>query len=100
MNSLEILLLQALELCREGKCDHITEEELAALSEIIHKPETMGREEAARFLGLSLSKFHKYRGLGLIPPPRKRKGFKELEYLVSDLRKCLPDIRLQEKDTH
>lgn len=100
MNSLEIILTHALNLCREGKCDHITEEELIILSEIIHKPETMGREDAAKYLGLSLNKFHEFRDAGIIPEPRKRKGFKEKEYYTSDLRNALGIIKLQEFKIH
>jgi len=100
LESLETLLTQALILCKEGKCDHITEEELNILSGIIHKPDTLCREEAAKYLGISLAKFYKYRELGIILPPKKRKGFKELEYLISDLNKSLAIIQLQEEDTH
>ena len=60
----------------------------------------MGREEAAKFLGVSLNKFHELRDAGLIPEPRKRKGFKEKEYYLSDLTKYLNDNKLTDDKIH
>ena len=96
MDVLEILLTEALNLCKEGRCKHITSEELSALANIIHKPEAIGREDAAKYLGISLSKFHKLKEIGIILEPKKRKGFKEKEYYLSDLHKSLEIIK--EKD--
>ena len=93
MKALEVLLIEALEMCRKGYCDHITPEELEMLSEVIYKPETVGREEAAKYLGISLNKFHKLKDDGVILEPRKRKGFKEKEYYLSDLHKSLEIIK-------
>jgi len=94
MDGLEFILTEALDLCKKGKCKYITPEELIILTEIVHKPETMGREDAAKYLGLSLNKFHELRSSGVIPEPRKRKGFKEKEYYTSDLRKYLEANKL------
>jgi hypothetical protein len=94
MDGLEFLLTEALDLCRKGKCKYITSTELIMLTEIIHKPETMGREDAAKYLGISLNKFHELRTAGLIAEPRKRKGFKEKEYYTSDLCKYLETNKL------
>lgn len=63
-------------------------EELEEISALIHRPESVGREYAARFLGISLSRFHELRDLGEIPEPKKRKGFKEKEYYMTDLKLC------------
>lgn len=93
INSLEILLVEALRLCRDGKCNNITPEELLMLSEMINKPETVGREDAAKYLGVSLNKFHRLRESGIIQEPRKRKGFKEKEYYLLDLHKSLETIK-------
>ena len=76
--------------------EDITSKELEQISTIIHRPITVGREAAAQFLGLSLNKFHELRDKGLIPPPKKRKGFKEKEYYMSDLCKYLESLKLQE----
>lgn len=93
MNSLERLLIEALDMCRSGKCDYITPDELDILSSIMHRPETVGREEAAKYLGISLNKFHKLKDNGVILEPRKKKGFKEKEYYLSDLSKSLEIIK-------
>ena len=87
MEYLRKLLLKALEMLDAGECDHITPEELAMLAEIIHRPVSVGREDAARFLGISLNKFHELRDSGDIPAPRKVKGQKEKLYYMSDLKK-------------
>ena len=79
----------------EEEFEELTLEELEQISTLIHRPETMGREAAARFLGLSLNRFHELRDLGEIPEPRKRKGFKEKEYYSSDLRICKKRIKSQ-----
>lgn len=71
-----------------GECDHITAEQLAMISEIVHAPQSMGREDAAKYLGVSLNRFHELRDQGVIPPARSRKGFKEKEYFVCDLKKA------------
>lgn len=78
-----------------GEFEDLTNEELEQISILIHRPEVLGREEAAKFLGISLNRFHELRNLGVIPPPRKRKGFKEMAYYMSDLRKCLKIIQLE-----
>ena len=88
MDVLKALLQKAIEMVDNGECDHITPEELAVLSEIIHRPQTMGREDAARFLGISLNKFHELRDCGIIPEPRKVKGQKEKLYYMCDLKKA------------
>ena len=95
MNSLESILLEALDLCRKGECNYITPEELDILNNMIHKPETVSREDAAKYLGISLSKFHKLKDIGIILEPKKRRGFKEKEYYLSDLHKSLEIIKEQ-----
>ena len=95
-----MFLVEALTMCRSGNCDNITPQELEMLSEMIHKPETVGREDAAKFLGVSLTKFHELKDSGVIKEPRKRKGFKEKEYYLSDLRKSLEIIKLNDEKIH
>ena len=97
MKILEKLLIKALEMCRNGDCDHITPEELEVLSNIVNKPITMGREDAAKHLGISLNRLHELRELGVLKSPRKRRGFKEKEYYLSDLNKCLEELKLHNK---
>ena len=82
------MLVRALEMIDNGECDGITPEEVEMLSEIIHRPQSMGREDAAKYLGLSLNRFHELRDCGVIPDPRKRRGFKEKEYFKCDLDKA------------
>ena len=77
--------------------EELTSNDLEQISAIIHRPETVGREAAAKFLGLSLNKFHELRDAGEIPEPRKRKGFKEKEYYMSDLRECKERLNLKNK---
>ncbi len=72
----------------EGECGHITTEEFAIISDIIHAPRSCGREDAAKYLGVSLNRFHELRDQGIIPEPRPRKGFKEKEYFMCDLKKA------------
>ena len=67
------------------------------ISIIIHKPEALGREAAAKFLGISLNRFHELRDEGIIPCPKKRQGFKEKEYYTRDLEKCMDLVKIHKK---
>lgn len=89
MNTLKELLEKVIEMIDNGEFIELSEKDLENISIIIHNPITVGREEAAKFLGISLNRFHELRDEGIIPEPRKRKGFKEKEYYLSDLKKCL-----------
>lgn len=80
-----------------GEFEDLTPNDLEQISTIIHRPETVGREAAAKFLGLSLNRFHELRDAGEIPEPRKRKGFKEKEYYMSDLCACKECLKLKYK---
>lgn len=95
MELLRKILLKAIEMNDNGEFDDIPEEEVKLIAEIIHEPKTVGREEAAKFLGVSLNHFHCLRDQGLIPNPRKRKGFKEKEYYISDLKESLTKLQMQ-----
>lgn len=97
MERLKKLLLKAIEMIDNGECNHITSEELITISEIIHRPQTMGREDAAKYLGVSLNRLHELRELGILKSPRKIKGFKEKAYYISDLNKCLEELKLHDK---
>ena len=100
MEYLRRLLLKVLEMIDDGECDGITAEELTMLTEIIHRPVSVGREDAAKYLGLSLNRFHELRDQGVIPEPRKVKGQKEKLYYTSDLKKVLSDSRLHPTKIH
>ena len=100
MNWLKTILEEILAMIEDHEFEDLSPEDLEEISMIIHRPETVGREEAARFLGVSLSKFYELRERGLIPEPRKRKGFKERAYYMSDLRKVLKIIKLDEEKNH
>ena len=89
MCKLKELLQQLIELIDNDEFIEIDDDIIEQLSNLIHRPATMGREDAARFLGISLNRFYELRDAGIIPEPRKRKGFKEKEYFITDLRKCL-----------
>ena len=58
MEHLRKLLIKAIEMIDSGECEHITPEELEMLSNIVNKPTTMGREDAAKYLGVSLNRLH------------------------------------------
>ena len=88
MEYLKKLLLKAIEMVDAGECEGLTQEDFDAISEIIHRPISVGREDAAKFLGVSLNEFHRLRDEGVIPLPMPRKGFKEKEYFMSDLKKA------------
>lgn len=89
MKRLRNLVVEILKMIDDGRLKTITNEELEMISIIIHEPITMGREDAAKFMGVSLCRFHELKDLGIIAEPRKRKGFKEKEYYLSDLQKAL-----------
>lgn len=89
MCKLKELLQQLIELIDNDEFIEPDDNIIEQLSDLIHRPESMGREEAVRFLGISLNRFYELRDAGIIPEPRKRKGFKEKEYFITDLRKCL-----------
>lgn len=100
VSTLKLLLIKALAMIEEGEFDDITTEQLEEISIIIHRPITVGREDAAKFLGLSLNRFHELRDEGVIQLPRCVKGQKEKLYYMSDLRKSLEIIKLRNKKTH
>ena len=99
VKTLKLLLIKALAMIEEGEFDDLTTEQLEDISIIIHKPMTMGREDAAKFLGLSLNRFHELRDKGIIPLPRSVKGQKEKLYYTSDLCKSLEIIKLRKSKT-
>jgi len=89
MKRLRNLVVEILKMIDNGEFEDVTNEELELISIIIHRPITMGREDAAKFMGVSLCRFHELKDMGIIAEPRKRKGFKEKEYYLSDLQKAL-----------
>lgn len=89
MKRLRNLVVEILKMIDDGEFEDVTNEELELISIIIHRPITMGREDAAKFMGVSLCRFHELKDLGIVAEPRKRKGFKEKEYYLSDLQKAL-----------
>ena len=89
MSNLNKLITSLLKMLESNECEDLSDEELEKISILIHRPATMGREDAAKFMGVSLCRFHELKDLGIIPDPRKRKGFKEKEYYTSDLQKAL-----------
>lgn len=88
MDVIKLLIAKLTEMAENGDCDHISPEEFEIISSIIHAPRSMGRESAAKYLGVSLNRLHELRDEGIVLPPRKRVGFKELEYFVIDLKKA------------
>lgn len=76
----------------DGECDHITPEELEQIAAIIHRPQYLGREDAARYLKVSLNRFHELRDSGLIKEPKKVAGQKEKLYSMCDLKKSKKDL--------
>jgi len=89
MRNLNKIISIVLKMIENNECEDLTNEELEQISILIHRPTTMGREDAAKFMGVSLNKFHELKDMGIISEPRKRKGFKEKEYYLSDLKKAL-----------
>lgn len=71
-----------------GECPDLSQQDLDVISSIINQPKSMGRESAAQFLGINMNHFHELRSSGIIRDPRKRKGFKEKEYFLSDLKEA------------
>ena len=74
---------------KNNECEDLSDDELEQISILIHRPTTMGREDAAKFIGVSLCRFHELRDIGIIPEPRKIKGQKEKLYYASGLSKAL-----------
>lgn len=70
-----------------GDCDGITEDQLEEISILVHQPECVGREDAARMLGVSLNRFYELRDAGIVPMPKKIRGRKEKMYSVYDIKK-------------
>lgn len=89
MRNLNKIIAIVLKMIENNECEDLTDEELEKISILIHKPITMGREDAAKFMGVSLNKFHELKDYGIIPEPRKVKGFREKAYYLSDLKKAL-----------
>lgn len=89
MSLLRKLVLEVLTMIDNDEFEDLSDRELELISTIIHRPLTMGREDAAKYMGVSLNKFHELKDYGIIAEPRKVKGFKEKAYYVSDLKKAL-----------
>lgn len=89
MSTLKELIIQVLEMIDNNEFEELNDTDLELISTIIHRPMTVGREDAAKYMGVSLCRFHELKDMGIIAEPRKRKGFKEKEYYVSDLQKAL-----------
>lgn len=89
MSDLNKFVAQILKMLENNECEDLSDDELEQISILIHRPTTMGRENAAKFIGVSLCRFHELRDLGIIPAPRKVKGQKEKLYYASDLSKAL-----------
>ena len=89
MSNLNKLITSLLKMLESNECEDLSDDELEQISILIHRPTTMGREDAAKFMGVSLCRFHELKDMGIIPEPRKRRGFKEKEYYTSDLQKAL-----------
>jgi len=89
MERIKGLLFKALEMIDSGECDSITDDEIEQISAIIHRPEYLGREAAAKHLHVSLNRFHELRDSGIIPMPKKVVGQKEKLYSVCELKKCV-----------
>jgi hypothetical protein len=89
MRNLNKIVSIVLKMIENNECEDLTNEELEQISILIHRPTTMGREDAAKFMGVSLTRFHELKDYGIIPEPRKVKGFREKSYYVSDLKKAL-----------
>ena len=88
MDSLRLLLKNALDLVDRGECDHISVSELEIIANIVHQPVSVGREDAAKYLGVSLNRFHELRNNGTVKEPKKVKGKKELAYSMVDLKEA------------
>jgi len=89
MRNLNKIISIVLKMIENNECEDLTNEELEQISILIHRPTTMGREDAAKFMGVSLNKFHELKNIGIIKEPRKIKGQKEKIYYLSDLKKSL-----------
>ena len=89
MKRLRTLIAIVLQMIDEDEFEDLNDADIELISTIIHRPLTMGREDAAKYMGVSLCRFHELKDLGIITEPRKRKGFKEKEYYLSDLQKSL-----------
>lgn len=80
-------LEEVIEKIEEDSCD-ITPEEMEELLEAIAKI-PMSREQASKFMGMSLSSFDKHIASGDIPQGQKRTGFKEKVWYKCDLEKLI-----------
>jgi len=92
------LIREVEQMVDNGECD-LNPDQIEEIALIVHEPRFVGREEAARMLGVSLNKFHELRDQGVIPIPRKVRGQKEKLYSVYELRKCEQHIRNLEHST-
>jgi len=70
------------------ECD-LTPDQIEEITILIHEPRFVGRDEAARMLGVSMNHFYELRDAGKIPMPRKVRGQKEKLYSVYELKKYL-----------
>jgi len=49
MSNLKQLLSQILKMLENNECEDLSDDELEQISILIHRPTTMGREEAAKY---------------------------------------------------
>ena len=97
--ALRKLLLTAIEMIDNGDCPKVTDDDIILITNMMHPPKTHGRESAAKYIGVSLTEFHRLRREHLIPEPRSVVGLKELQYYTIDLDNYLLTIKLQATDT-
>lgn len=83
---------------RNGECDHLTLEKMAEYSASIMPPqEEVTSTEAAKVLGVSLSRFYQLVDAGLITPPRKIRGSKARLYNVDALKEDMVKFNAMSK---
>ena len=84
-SKLRSILNKAEAMIENGDCDSCPDDRIATLMDMII-PETMGRESAAKYLGISLNRFHDLVNSGKLTA-KKTAGFKEKSYRLEDLKK-------------
>jgi len=92
MEFLRSLLVLGIKMIDEGKCNHLSPEELSSLtatvSDMVIQPPSVGTMGACHYLKVSRTRLMELRRLKVVPEPVKRLGFKEKEYLIRDLDKA------------
>ena len=68
-----------------GQCDYLSPDDLAALVDYTNPNKFMTGRQAIKYMRVGMKRFYDLKALGIIPPPKKMKGFNHAVYKKEDI---------------